>query len=70
MSKFLKKIWEYYNYNLNSGHKETLNVLKFFMLVKIQSFLDQVCSLGEFLSVNLMGRIYFQSEGTREGVYL
>ena len=56
--KVLEKTWVYYNYNVNSGNKETLNVFKFFILVKIQSFLDQVCSLGGFLSVILMGRIF------------
>ena len=68
MSKFLRETWKYYNYNLNSDNKETLNI-KFFMLVKLQSFLDQVCSLGEFLSVIFMEKIfYFHREG--EGVYL
>ena len=71
MSKFLRKTWLYYNYNVNSGNKETLNVFKFFILVKIQSFLDQVCSLGGFLSVILTGIIfYFHREGTWEGAYL
>ena len=71
MSKFLRKTWLYYNYNVNGGNKETLNVFKFFILVKIQSFLDQFCSLGEFLPVISMRRIfYFHREGTGEGVYL
>ena len=71
MSKFLRKTWLYYNYNVNGGNKETLNVFKFFILVKIQSFLDQVCSLKGFLPVISMGRIfYFHREGTEEGVYL
>lgn len=71
MSKFLRKTWLYYNYNVNSGNKETLNVFKFFILVKIQSFLDQFCSLAGFLPVISMGRIfYFHREGTGEGVYL
>ena len=70
MSKFLRETWKYYNYNLNSGNKETLNI-KFFMLVKLQSFLDQVCSLGEFLSVIFMEKIFYvHREGTGEGVYL
>ena len=71
MLKFLRKTWEYCNYNLNSGSKDALNILKFFMLVKLQSFLDQVFSLGESLSVIFMVRIfYFHREGTEEEVYI
>ena len=63
--QYVKVLKKYYNYNLNSGNKETLNVLKFFMLDKIQSFLDQVCFLMELPSVILMGMIfYFHREGT------
>ena len=71
MSKFLRKTWEYYNYNLTSGNKDALNIFEIFMLVKLQSFLDQVFSLGESLSVIFMGRIfYFHREGTEEEVYI
>ena len=71
MSKFLRYTWEYYNYNLNSGNEEALNVFKFFRLFKIQSFLDQICPLGESLSIILMGRIfYFHRKGIGAGVHL
>ena len=41
MTKFLRKTWGYYNYNLKSGNKETLNVFKLFIVVKYRASLNK-----------------------------